>query len=121
MPTSPRTSVRTWTRRVLGTTLMLALGLGTLAAVVLAGVTVTGRSTNLPVPDFSTGTSSASLQHAEEGAAADPTGGRHGRRLVVAFVVGAGGTVASDLLAPYDIFASSTAFTTYVVADVATP
>jgi putative intracellular protease/amidase len=100
---------------------MLALGLGTLAAVVLAGVTVTGRSTNQPVPDFSTGTSSASLQHAEEGAAVDPTGRQQARRLVVAFVLGAGGTVASDLLAPCDIFASSTAFTTYVVADAPTP
>jgi hypothetical protein len=39
-----------------------------------------------------------------------------GRRLVVAFVLGTGGTVASDLLAPYDIVASSPAFTTYVVA-----
>jgi putative intracellular protease/amidase len=46
---------------------------------------------------------------------------RHGRRLVVAFVVGADGTVASDILAPYDIFASSPAFTTYIVANVATP
>ena len=40
---------------------------------------------------------------------------------MVAFVAGASGTVASDLLAPYDIFASSPAFTTYVVADTATP
>jgi putative intracellular protease/amidase len=40
---------------------------------------------------------------------------------VVAFVVGANGTVASDLLAPYDIFSSSPAFTTYVVADAPTP
>ena len=46
---------------------------------------------------------------------------RHGRRLVVAFVAGTHGTVASDLLAPYDIFASSPAFTTYVVADAADP
>ena len=40
---------------------------------------------------------------------------------MVAFVVGESGTVASDVLAPYDIFASSPAFTTYVVANVATP
>ena len=40
---------------------------------------------------------------------------------MVAFVVGATGTVASDLLAPYDVFASSPAFTTYVVADDAGP
>ena len=45
----------------------------------------------------------------------------HLRRLVVAFVVGKSGTIASDLLAPYDIFASSPAFTTYVVAAHAGP
>lgn len=121
MTTTPRTSMRTWTRRVLGTTLMLTLGLGTLAGVVLAGATVTGRSTNQHVSDFSTDTSPASLQYTEDGAAVDPTVRQHGRRLVVAFVVGAGGTVASDLLAPYDIFASSPAFTTYVVANAPTP
>lgn len=118
--TSARTSVRTWPRRVLGTTLMLTLGLATLAGVVFAGVAVTSRSTNQPVPSSSTGTSSASIQHSEPARAANPAM-RHGRRLVVAFVVGANGTVASDLLAPYDIFASSPAFTTYVVADAPTP
>jgi putative intracellular protease/amidase len=41
---------------------------------------------------------------------------RHGRPLVVAIVAGTSGTVASDLLAPYDVFASSPAFRTYVVA-----
>ncbi|MEO5744127.1 MAG: DJ-1/PfpI family protein, partial [Terracoccus sp.] len=66
------------------------------------------------------GTSSASLQNFAPARAANPAM-RHGRRLVVAFVVGTNGTVASDLLALYDIFASSPAFTTYVVAQVATP
>jgi transcriptional regulator GlxA family with amidase domain len=46
---------------------------------------------------------------------------RRGRRLVVAFVAGETGTVASDLLAPYDIVASSPAFSTYVVAADARP
>jgi hypothetical protein len=113
MTASARASMRTWPRRVLRTTLMLTLALATLAGLLLAGVAVTGRSTNQPVPDSSMGTSTASLRYAEPGHAAN--------RLVVAFVVGASGTVASDLLAPYDIFASSPAFTTYVVADVATP
>ncbi|KQU68971.1 hypothetical protein ASC58_10010 [Phycicoccus sp. Root101] len=40
---------------------------------------------------------------------------------MVAFVAGQSSTVASDILAPYDIFASSPAFTTYIVANVATP
>lgn len=119
MTTSARPTTRTWPRRVLGTTLMLAFGLATVAGVVLAGVTVTGRSINQPVPSSAADTVPASLQHAEPTSAAEPTAVRHGRRLVVAFVVGTSGTVASDLLAPYDIFASSPAFTTYVVSDVA--
>lgn len=121
MTTSPRTSTRTWPRRVLGTTLMLTLGLATLAGVVFAGATVTSRSINQPVPTYATGTSSASLRYAEPARTANPTAVPQGRRLVVAFVVGASGTVASDLLAPYDIFASSPAFTTYVVADAPNP
>lgn len=122
MTTSARTSARTWPRRVLGTTLMLVLGLATLAGVVFAGATVTGRGNNQPVPISSTGGAfSASVRYAEPGRGADPAVARPGRRLVVAFVVGASGTVASDLLAPYDIFASSPAYTTYVAAATAAP
>ena len=121
MTTSTRTSVRTWTRRVLWTTLTLSIGLATLAGVVFAGATVTGRATNQPVPTSATGASPASLQYAEPDGAANPADVGHSRRLVVAFVVGASGTIASDVLAPYDIFASSPAFTTYVVADAPSP
>lgn len=121
MSTSPRTPSRTWPRRLLGTALKLTLGLATLAGVVLAGVTVTSRSTNPPVRTLATGSSPTSLRHAEPGHAAGPTATRPGRRLVVAFVAGTSGTVASDLLAPYDIFASSPAFTTYLVAASASP
>ena len=121
MTTSARTQTRAWLRRVLGATLMLTLGLATLAAIVLAGATVTSRSTHQPAPPTSTDTPMPALHTAEPGHASSPTAVPRGRRLVVAFVVGASGTVASDLLAPYDIFASSTAFTTYVVADAATP
>jgi putative intracellular protease/amidase len=121
MNTTARTSLRIWLRRVLGATLTLTLGLATLAGIVFAGATVTSRSTNQPVPTSSTGTSAASLRYAEPASAANPTATRLGRRVMVAFVAGASGTVASDLLAPYDIFASSPAFTTYVVAGVATP
>ena len=119
MTTSARPTTRTWPRRVLGSTLMLALGLATVAGVVFAGATATGRSINQPVPSSAADTVPTSLQHAEPTSAAESTAVRHGRRLVVAFVVGTSGTVASDLLAPYDIFASSSAFTTYVVSDVA--
>jgi len=131
MTTRTRTSVRTWPRRVLDTTVAFTLGLATLAGIVVAGVFVTGRGTHQPVPARSVGTAPASvqyaepgratIQYAEPGRATMPVGQRHGRRLVVAFVAGSSGTVASDLLAPYDIFASSPAFTTYIVAADATP
>ncbi|MEP6798177.1 MAG: DJ-1/PfpI family protein [Lapillicoccus sp.] len=120
MTTRVRPSPMTWPRRALGTTLKLTLGLATLAGVAVAGVTVSSPSTSQPVPT-SPDASTASLRHTEPGLVANPTAMRQDRRLVVAFVVGASGTVASDLLAPYDIFASSPAFTTYVVAQVASP
>jgi putative intracellular protease/amidase len=113
--------VNPWPRRVLTTTLTLTLALVTLAAVVVAGVVVTTRSTHQPVPTRSTPAASASLPFTTPGSAAGNVSAQHGRRLVVAFLVGKGGTIASDLLAPYDIFASSPAFTTYVVAADAGP
>jgi putative intracellular protease/amidase len=100
---------------------MLTLGLATLTGIVLAGATVTSRSTHQATPHTSTNTTITSLHNAEPGPAVNPTIAPRGRRLVVAFLAGASGTAASDLLAPSDIFASSTAFTTYVVADDATP
>ena len=103
MNTSARTSKRTWVRRVLGTTVMLTLGLATLAGIVFAGATVTSRSTIQPVPTSSIGTSAASLRYAEPGSAANPTAMRLGRRLVVAFVAGSSGTVASDLLVRWPV------------------
>jgi putative intracellular protease/amidase len=121
MTSSARNVTMVRSRRILVSVLQLTLGLTTLAGVVLAGATVTGQSVNQPVPTSSMGTASASLQYSEPAPAANPTAASHGGRLVVAFVVGASGTVASDLLAPYDIFASSPAFTTYVVANVVTP
>ena len=121
MTTSARSSAKTWLRRVLGTIVALTLTFATLTGIVLSGAAVTSRGINRPVPSASTGTSSASLRNAEPDRSANLTTLPHGRRLVVAFVVGTSGTVASDLLAPYDIFASSPAFTTYVAADVAAP
>jgi hypothetical protein len=100
MTTRARTHTRTWPRRVLGTTLALALGLATLAGAVVAGATATGQGTHQPEPTSPTDTSMASLPHAEPGHMADPSAVLpQGRRLVVAFVVGSTGTVASDLLA----------------------
>jgi putative intracellular protease/amidase len=121
MTTAADTRLKTWTRRILGTTLSLIVTAATLASVILAGVVVTSRSIHQAVPTGPTDAASTSLPYAEPGSAANPTGNRHGRRLVVAFVAGTHGTIASDLLAPYDIFSSSPAFTTYVVANAATP
>jgi putative intracellular protease/amidase len=112
---------RTRPRRVLGTTMALLLALTALAGVVLAGTVVTSRGFHPPVPALANDTAPASAQHSERAGTAAPSAARHGRRLVVAFVAGASGTTASDLLAPYDIFASSSAFTTYVVANTAAP
>ena len=107
--------MNTWLRRVLYTTLTLMLTTATLAGIAVAGVVVTSRSTHQTVRTGSSNPAPASLGYAEpDGSAGHLT--KQGRRLVVAFVAGQSGTVASDLLAPYDIFASSPAFTTYVVA-----
>jgi putative intracellular protease/amidase len=122
MTTRARTHTRTWPRRVLGTTLALTLGVATLAGALFAGATATSQGTHPPEPTPTTDTALASFPHTEPGHVADPSAALpQGRRLVVAFVVGSTGTVASDLLAPYDVFASSPTFTTYVVADAATP
>ena len=111
----------TWSRRVLATAITFIVTIVTMAGVVVAGAVVTSRSIHQPVPDLSPGTLSASLDHAEPGRPVNLSTRRHGRRIVVAFVVGKGGTIASDLLAPYDIFSSSRAFSTYVVAHDPTP
>jgi putative intracellular protease/amidase len=113
---SPRRS-----RRLLAASGTLLLTLATVAGVVVAGAVVTSRSIHQPVPAYSAGTSPASLRHVQPAPSTNPAAVRQGRRLVVAFVVGTDGTIASDLLAPYDIFASSPAFTTYVIAAGAGP
>jgi transcriptional regulator GlxA family with amidase domain len=101
-------------RRVMTVVGTVVLTLITFAAMLVAGALVGGRDMHQPVParqGLEAGDTSAAVRTAASAVAE----GR-GRRLVVAFVAGETGTVASDLLAPYDIFASSRAFTTYVVA-----
>ena len=120
MTPNARTSKKSWPRRVLSAALTLTLASAVLAGFVLAGAMVTSRNLHQPAPRASTDTSPVSVPYAEPGNSAGPAFTRHGRRLVVAFVAGTNGTIASDLLAPYDIFASSPAFTAYVAADVAT-
>lgn len=112
---SPR---RRW-RRLLGASGTLLLTLATFAGIVAAGAVVTARSLHQPVP--TTSAQASRTAYTEPAGPAGNTNPPQRRRLVVAFVVGKSGTIASDLLAPYDIFASSPAFTTYVVAAAAGP
>ncbi|QWZ09980.1 DJ-1/PfpI family protein [Nocardioides panacis] len=110
-----------WPRRVLTTILTLTVALATLAGVAVAGAVVTTRSMHQPVPTRSHPAASTAVPSTGPGSLAGDVSGQNGRRLVVAFVVGTGGTIASDLLAPYDIFSSSPAFRTYVAAADAGP
>jgi putative intracellular protease/amidase len=120
--TSPSGSGRPRRRRyrrvvtVVGTTVLTVI---TFAAMLVAGALVGSRDMHRPVP-ASQGLDAVGTSAAAQTAARSVAEGR-GRRLVVAFVAGETGTVASDLLAPYDVFASSPAFSTYVVAADARP
>ena len=109
---------RRW-RRLLGATGTLLLTLATFAGILAAGAVVTERSLHQPVP--TTSAQASRTAYTEPASLAGNANPQRHRRLVVAFVVGKSGTIASDLLAPYDIFASSPAFTTYVVAATAGP
>jgi len=95
------------------------LTVGTFGAILVAGAVITNRGFHEAVP------TSQSHSLRDTNVAAEPASAdvavRHGRQVVVAFVAGTSGTVASDLLAPYDIFASSPAFHPYVVAAHAGP
>ena len=121
MNTNTPTHLTTWTRRALGTTLALVLTVATLAGLVLAGAVVNSRSIHQAPLTGSGHAAATSLQHSEPKEPTSLPGAKPGRRLVVAFVAGTHGSIVSDLLAPYDIFASSPAFTTYVVADSTKP
>ena len=107
-------SPRRRTRRILAVTGSVLLALTAFASMLVAGSLVTNRGMHQPVPtgDGASVQTGARVVDTDAG----PVTVRHGRPLVVAFVAGTSGTVASDLLAPYDIFASSPAFHTYVVA-----
>jgi putative intracellular protease/amidase len=101
-------------RRILSVGGTVILTMTAFAAMLVAGAVVTSHGLHQAVPASHGGTVRAT-SGAVEPVSAD-VARRHGRRLVVAFLAGTSGTVASDLLAPYDIFASSPAFQPYVVA-----
>ncbi len=83
-----------------------ALALLTLIGFVAAGAWVTMAQANTPAPTHSTGPTPTSRPSS------------HGP-LKVAVVLGASGTVVSDALAPYEVFASSPRFSVYTVASTA--
>src|SRR3954471_19285487 len=106
---SPRRRVR----RILGVTGTVLVTVLALAAMLVAGARVSSRGMHEAVPP---GQGRSVQDTAGNVATASAGVTRHGRPIVVAIVAGTSGTVASDLLAPYDIFASSPAFHPYVVA-----
>lgn len=110
----------TWMPRVLLGTLTVLLAVLTLAGIVAAGAISTSRAIH-PSHHAPTGGYGRSTQHTEPVRHDEPGSTQQHRPIVVAFVVGAAGTVPSDLLAPYDIFASSPAFRTYIAAQSSRP
>jgi putative intracellular protease/amidase len=95
-------------RRVASVALACVLALLTLAAVAYGGLTSAGRPQSPPEALVGSGRS--------VGAVASPAG-----RYTVAVVVGAKGTVGSDVLAPYEVFARSPQFSVFTVAATAAP
>ena len=117
--TTVQHSPRSRSRRVVGAIGTVLLTLAAFAGIVVVGAVVTNRNLQQPVRTTSV-TASRTAYREPPLRTAISSALRH-HRLVVAFVAGESGTIASDLLAPYDIFASSPAFTTYVVAADAGP
>src|SRR3954453_4824791 len=105
-------------RRILGVTGTVLLTVLTLATMLVAGAMVSSRGMHQAIP---TGQGHIVRDTAGDVATASAGVTEHRRPIVVAIVAGTSGTVASDLLAPYDVFASSAAFRPYVVAAHAGP
>src|SRR3954447_23526722 len=100
-------------RRILGVTGTVLVTVLALAGMLVTGAMVSSRGMHEAVP---AGSGHTVQDTAGDVAAASAGVTGHRRPIVVAIVAGTSGTVASDLLAPYDIFASSPAFHPYVVA-----
>src|SRR4051794_2773096 len=100
-------------RRILGVTGTVLVTVLALAGMLVAGAMVSSRGMHEAVP---AGAGHSVQDTAGDVATASAAVTGHRRPIVVAIVAGTSGTVASDLLAPYDIFASSPSFHPYVVA-----
>jgi len=94
----------TFLRRALRLSVALGLFLVTLAGIVGGGAAVTANDANASTP-----VDAAQDRHASRS-------GNPGGPIVVAIALGATATVASDVLAPYEVFASSPRFSVYLVA-----
>jgi len=103
---NPRSgSTATFARKVGCATLAATLGVTTFGALVVAGMSVSSAEAS-PAP------SSAN----DSGPRSHTTG-----RRVVAVVLGQSGSDTADVLAPFEVFASSPAFTVYTIADRTAP
>src|SRR4051794_5542360 len=98
--------MRTRTRRALRLASSSALAVLTPAGLAAVGAHVTSTQADTPAPSRLTGHLPVNR----------PTSGGP---LVVAVALGTSGTVGSDALAPYEVFASSPKFSVYTVAATA--
>ncbi|HSK90886.1 MAG TPA: serine hydrolase [Euzebyales bacterium] len=107
-PENWRPAMSVFTRRIPRNLLATVLAVLTFAGVAVAGMTVTLRDISGPAP---TGAQDlpAARASSEDGS------------IAVAVVLGQSGTVGSDVLAPYEVFASSPTFSVYTVAESAEP
>jgi putative intracellular protease/amidase len=105
-PTVDGPAMRTGSRRVLRIAASTALALLTLAGLAAAGARVTSMQADTPTPSQVTGHLPTNR----------PTAGGP---LVVAVALGTSGTIGSDALAPYEVFATSPRFSVYTVAGTA--
>jgi putative intracellular protease/amidase len=98
-------------RRLVRAALAAALAAAVIASVLVAGIGAVGRDNGLESrPALPEGTRPGGS------GAADSTG-----KIRVAFVLGSSGTEAADVLAPYEVFATSSRFTVTTVAGDRSP
>ena len=106
-----RRRARAVARRLVNAALAAALAAAVVASVLVAGIAAVGRDNGLESrPALPEGTRSGGF------GAADGTG-----RIRVAFVLGSSGIEAADVLAPYEVFATSSRFTVTTVAGDRSP
>lgn len=96
-------------RRSLRLTIAVSLAVVTFAGIAVSGVIVTSKQATVP-------TSASAGRELPSPSVSNPDG-----QFVVAVALGSSHTIASDFLAPYEVFASSDEFSVYAVAASAAP